>query len=59
MRQHLESKTIAGLTVMLLLASGMALAGKLTPELVDVLKWLGTAFMGVRGVANFTEGRKQ
>lgn len=54
----LQSKTVVGLVVMLALACTMAIFGKLTPELVDVIKWVGTAFMGVRGVANFVEAKK-
>jgi hypothetical protein len=37
----------------------MAMLGKLTPELVEVIKWVGTAFMSVRCVANYVEGKKQ
>ncbi len=33
----------------------MALAGKLTAELADVIKWVGASFLGVRGVANAME----
>ena len=58
MIQHLQSKTVAGLLSILVLASAMACIGKLTPELVDVIKWVGTAYMAVRGVANYTEGKQ-
>lgn len=55
--QHFQSKTIFGLFVILAVACVMALVGKLTPQLVDVIKWVGTSFMGVRGIANFSEGK--
>lgn len=52
---HLQSKTIAGLAIILLLACAMALLGKLTPEVVDIIKWVGTSFMTVRLGANIGE----
>lgn len=55
---HLESKTVIGLLIILGLASVMALLGKLTPELVDVIKYVGSGFMLVRGVANYAETKK-
>lgn len=55
---NLQSKTVLGLLSMLALATIMALLGKLTPELVDVIKWVGGSFFAVRGIANFTEGKK-
>ena len=61
MPNHLESKTMAGLAAILLIAVGAAVLGKLTPELVDVLKYVGGTFMGMRAVANIAEnlpGRK-
>lgn len=51
----LESKTVVGLLVILGIACGMSLLGKLTPELVDVIKYIGGGYMAVRGVANFSE----
>lgn len=57
MSQHLQSKTVIGLVAILAIACGMALIGKLTQELVDVLKWAGTGYMSVRAVANYTEGK--
>lgn len=53
----LKSKTVIGLAVILLVACGMAFLGKLTPELVDVIKWVGTGYMAVRAVANNAEGK--
>lgn len=61
MPNHLESKTMAGLAAILLIAVVAAIIGKLTPELVDVLKWIGGSFLGMRAVANVAEnlpGRK-
>lgn len=55
MIQHLQSKTVMGLTVVLLVSCTMAVFGKLTPEMVDVVKWVGTAFMSVRLGANIGE----
>ena len=55
MPQYLESKTVVGLIILLAVMVGLVIAGKLTPEAVDVLKWLGTAYMSVRVAANVTE----
>lgn len=54
---QLQSKTIIGLILILAISCIMALTSKLTPELVDIIKWVGTAFMGVRGIANYTESK--
>lgn len=56
--QAFQSKTIIGLLFILGLATGLSLAGKLTTEMVEVIKWVGTAFMSVRGLANVMENRK-
>lgn len=53
----LQSKTVIGLAVILAVACAMAFMGKLTPELVDVIKWVGTGYMAVRAVANHSEGK--
>jgi hypothetical protein len=61
MPNHLESKTMAGLLLIIGVAVTAALLGKLTTELVDVLKWVGGSFMTMRAVANVAEnlpGRK-
>ena len=50
-----ESKTVVGLAVLLLVVVGLALAGKLTPEAVEALKWIGSTYFGVRAVANYAE----
>lgn len=55
MPNHLESKTMAGLALLLIIVVGLTLAGKLTPEAVDAIKWLGASFMAVRAAANATE----
>jgi len=52
---HLESKTVMGLTVLLLAVILLALVGKLTPEAVDALKWIGASYMAVRTSANIGE----
>lgn len=59
MPNHLESKTMAGLAALLGVAVIMTLLGKLTPELSDVLKWVGGSFLGMRAVANVAEGIKK
>jgi threonine/homoserine/homoserine lactone efflux protein len=49
---------MAGLALLLLVAVGMTLLGKLTQELVEVLKWVGASFMAVRAAANASENIK-
>ena len=49
---------MAGLLLITLVAVGAVTFGKLTPELVDVLKWVGGSFMAMRAVANVAENRK-
>ncbi len=53
--QHLQSKTVAGLLVLLASIIGLAAFGKLTPEAVEALKWLGSSYRAVRVAANATE----
>jgi hypothetical protein len=59
--QSLQSKTLIGLLFILAIAVAMQLAGKLSAEMVDVLKYVGGFYFGVRGVANYAEnmGPKQ
>lgn len=61
MPNHLSSKTMAGLAGILLVAVIMALLGKLTAELSDVLKWVGGSFLAMRAVVNHAEltGKKE
>lgn len=54
---QLQSKTVLGLLLILLLAAGLSLAGKLTAEMVDVIKWVGASYMAVRGIANYAENQ--
>ncbi len=58
MPNHFASKTMSGLAVILGVAVVMALGGKLSPELADVLKWVGGSFLGMRAVANYAEIKK-
>lgn len=51
---HLDSKTVLGLISILILATILVFFNKLTPEMVDVIKWIGGAYMAVRGIANYT-----
>lgn len=53
----LQSKTVIGLIVMLALAVGLQLAGKLSPEMVDVIKYIGGFFFSVRTMANYAENK--
>ncbi len=55
MVNHLESKTMAGLAAILIIAIVTSALGVLSSELADVLKWVGGAFMGMRAVANVAE----
>lgn len=57
MLQNLQSKTVLGLLTLLLVASIMALLGRLTPEMVDVIKWVGASYLAVRGIANYSENK--
>lgn len=59
MPNHLESKTMAGLAGIILVAVVMAIFGKLTPEMADILKWVGGSFLGMRAVANVAESIKK
>lgn len=52
MKQHLESKTNGALLILLLAVMLLAALGKLTPEAVEAIKWLGGSFFMVRGIAN-------
>jgi hypothetical protein len=52
---HLTSKTMAGLLLILLIAVGLTLMGKLTAEAADVLKWIGGSFLAMRAAANVSE----
>lgn len=56
-KQALESKTVIGFLVLLVISCAMAFFGKLTPELVDILKWIGGGFMAVRATANYSENK--
>jgi threonine/homoserine/homoserine lactone efflux protein len=58
MPNHLSSKTMAGLAAILAIAVGASAFGKLTPELVEVLKWVGGSFLAMRAVANVAEAKK-
>lgn len=55
---NLQSKTVLGLITLLAVAATMAVFNKLTPEMVDVIKWVGTSYMAVRATANYVEGKQ-
>lgn len=50
---------MAGLALILGIAVACALMGKLTDEMVEVLKWVGSSFLGMRAVANVAESIKK
>lgn len=50
---------MAGLALVLGIAVLCALLGKLTAEMVEVLKWVGSSFLGMRAVANVAESIKK
>ena len=52
-----QSKTNNGLYLILALSIALAFAGKLTPEMVEVIKFVGGFFFGVRAVANYAENK--
>lgn len=56
MPNHLQSKTIAGLVLILGIAIGLDIAGLLSQQAVEILKWTGASFMAVRAVANMPGG---
>ncbi len=51
----LDSKTVIGLLVLLAVMLLLVFTGHLTDQAVDVLKWVGGAYMAVRVTANATE----
>jgi hypothetical protein len=55
MIQHFDSKTVMGLLTLLATGVVMNLLGKLTPEMVEVIKWCGSSYMAVRVAANIGE----
>lgn len=56
---HLQSKTVAGLTVLLAVFLLLEFTGHLTDNAVEVIKYLGTAYLGVRAIANGTENLRK
>lgn len=50
-----NSKTMVGLGLIIAVAVVMSLLGKLTPELADILKWVGGSFLAMRAVVNHAE----
>lgn len=50
-----SSKTNQGLLLILGISTGLAIGNKLTPEMVEVLKYVSISFFGVRGAANVME----
>jgi hypothetical protein len=56
---HLQSKTNGALLILLVVIIGLSLAGKLTQEAVEALKWIGSSFFVVRMGANVAENIKK
>ena len=55
--QSLQSKTLLGLLVILVIGVGLSLAGKLTADMVELLKYIGGFYFGVRTMANYAENK--
>lgn len=53
----LQSRTVAGLVIILVVSCVFAALGKLTPELADVLKFSFGAFVLNRTATNVAESR--
>lgn len=51
----LDSKTIFGLLVLLLVVVGLDIFHLLTDQAVSAIEWIGGSFMGVRMAANVSE----
>jgi len=47
---------MAGLLLILLVAVGLDIAGLLSQQAVEILKWCGASFMAVRMAANLPGG---
>ncbi len=52
---HLDSKTVLGFITMIAVVIFLLLFDKLTPEAVDILKYIFTSYFAVRTAANITE----
>jgi hypothetical protein len=52
MPNHLQSKTMAGLLLLLTISVGLDLTHQLNPQIVELIKFIGASFMAVRTVAN-------
>lgn len=55
MLSSLKSKTVLGLLTLLAVVVGLTIFGKLTPEAVEAIKWIGSSYMLVRTGANVAE----
>lgn len=53
-----QTEEVIGLIILLAVVVGLSLAGKLTHDSVDALKWVGAAFFASKGAANFLPERK-
>lgn len=52
---NLQSKTVLGLLSLLAIVLFLDFMGRLTPEAVDAIKWIGGAYLAQRAVATGTE----
>lgn len=55
LKPHLLSKTNGALILMLGIIVLLSFTDHLTANTVEALKWIGTSFFGVRGLANVAE----
>lgn len=57
LNQHLESKTNGGLILILSVVVLLALINRLTADVIELIKWLGSSFFAVRTMANYAENK--
>lgn len=53
-----SQEELIGLGILLIVTVGLALVGKLTPETVDALKYIGGAFFASKGMQGLLPGKK-
>ncbi len=53
----IEKEELIGLAILLLVIIGLSLAGKLTQEAVEGIKYVGSAFMLSKGMSGLMPGK--
>ena len=53
-----QTEEIIGLIILLTVVTGLSLAGKLTHDSIDGIKYVGMAFFASKGMANLIPERK-